>query len=206
MRYLIAAVLLTTSAACASAPTKPTMAARQGPLALGASWVKADLKMKNVDDASVALTDVKGDKGTLVVFTCNHCPWAKAWEGRITALGNAYRAKGVGVVAVNPNDPTAYEEDAFVEMQERAQAAGMTFPYVVDQGGALAQAFGATKTPEVFLFDAGDKLVYYGAVDDNANDEAAVENQYLKDALQSLVDGAPIAVASTKALGCSIKL
>lgn len=197
---LLAAALGGCTHAAAAAP-----GARLEPLPIGSAVAMGDVPMPNVDGKPVTIAGSKGDKGTLVVFTCNHCPWAKAWQDRIVALGNRFTGEGVGVLAVNPNDPTAYPEDGAVQMKERAAELGMKFPYVVDAGGKVARAFGATKTPEVFLFDAAGKLVYYGAVDDNANDPAAVEHKYLEDALTALVAGQPIPKASTKALGCSIK-
>ena len=162
--------------------------------------------MRNVDGTMVSIGSVRGPHGTLVVFTCNHCPWSKIWEGRIVALGNRYSARGIGVIAINPNDPETYEEDSLVEMQERARAAGMSFPYVVDATGEVARAFGATKTPEAFLFDESGALVYHGAVDDNANDPDAVRHRYLRDALEAVLAGATVPRPKTKALGCAIKV
>jgi len=176
-----------------------------GPLPIGAAIPMADVKMKNVDSSELALADVKKPAGTLVVFTCNHCPFAKAWESRIVDLGNAYAAKGVGVVAVNANDPKPYPEDAFEVMQQRAKERGMTFPYVVDATSNLARAFGATKTPEAFLFDKDGKLVYHGSIDDNAQEPAKVENTYLEDALEAVLAGREVPVKETKSIGCGIK-
>jgi hypothetical protein len=141
-----------------------------------------------------------------VVFTCNHCPWVKAWEDRLVALCNEYEKQGIGVVAVNSNDPTDYPEDGYAEMQARAKAKGYEFPYVVDATSGVARAFGATHTPEAYLFDAAGRLVYTGAIDDNAHDPEAVKSRFLKDALDAVVAGSPVPVARTKALGCSIKL
>jgi hypothetical protein len=140
-----------------------------------------------------------------VIFTCNHCPWAKAWEERIAEIGNRFSSRGVGVIAVNPNDPQKVPEDALPEMKLRAQKLGLKFSYAADAGGKLAAAFGATRTPEVFVFDAGDKLVYTGAVDDNAEEPGKVEKKYLEAALGALLEGKKIEVAETKAIGCSIK-
>jgi thiol-disulfide isomerase/thioredoxin len=160
--------------------------------------------MMNVDGERVSITDVAGEKGTLVLFTCNHCPWVKAWEDRMVALGNEYRKKGVGVIAVNSNDPAA-AGDTFRGMQERAREKGFRFPYVVDATSDVARAFGATRTPEAFLFDGKGRLVYHGAIDDSAKDPAAVESHYLRDALAAVASGREPAVRQTKALGCSIK-
>jgi hypothetical protein len=140
-----------------------------------------------------------------VVFTCNHCPWAKAWEQRIVTIGNTYSKRGVGVIAVNPNDPSRYAEDDFTTMQKRAKQRGMKYPYVVDATSEMARAFGASATPEAFLFDAEGKLVYHGTIDDNAHEPQKVTARYLEDALNAVIGGKAVAVQETKALGCSIK-
>jgi hypothetical protein len=121
------------------------------------------------------------------------------------SLGNASVKRGVGVIAINANDPTDYPEDDFSTMQSNAKKSQMEFPYVVDATSDVARAFGATRTPEAFLFDAHGKLVYHGAIDDNAHQPDQVKSRYLEDAVNALVDGKPIALAETKALGCGIK-
>jgi peroxiredoxin len=161
--------------------------------------------MKNIDESQVGIADVAGAKGTLVLFSCNACPFVKAWEARIASLGNEFRGKGIGVIAINSNDPSVNSEDNFPRMQERARNLGFEFPYVVDSGSRVALAMGATRTPEAFLFDAKGKLVYHGVIDDNAHVAADVEQHYLRDALQALVDGKDVSVKTTKALGCTIK-
>lgn len=184
--------------------SKPSM--KTSGLTLGASMPSAAVKMQNVDGRMVTLGEIAGEKGTLVIFTCNHCPYAKAWEARYTEIGNEFMEKGIGVVAVNPNDPSVKEEDGFEEMQARAKKLGMRYPYVVDATSDVARAYGATKTPEVFLFDGKKQLVYRGAVDDDAKDPDGVESPYLRDALTALLEGRPIERPETKAVGCSIKL
>jgi peroxiredoxin len=161
--------------------------------------------MRNVDGQTKTIASVAGERGTLVIFTCNHCPWAQAWESRIVALGNEYRRRGIGVIAINPNDPSVHEEDSFEEMRRRARAAGMRFPYVVDSTSNVARAFGATKTPEAFLFDRRGRLVYHGAIDDNAHEPDDVEHRFLRDALAAVVAGEDVPRAETRAMGCSIK-
>ncbi len=164
------------------------------------------MKLANVDGGSITLAESRGKKGTLVVFTCNHCPWAQAWEGRIIELGNAYAKKGFGVVAINSNDPAAYPEDDFPVMKQRAKERGMAFPYVVDATSDLARAFGATHTPEAYVFDKDGRLVYHGGVDDNAKQPDQVTARWLYDALEAVSAGKPVALKETKAMGCSIKL
>ena len=196
------------AASQSSAPKEKTpepVATREGPLPIGAKATMVDAKMQNVDEKMVTIAAQKGEKGTLVVFTCNHCPYAKAWEGRIAKIGNEAQKMGFGVIAINSNDPSAYPSDGLAEMKVRAKEVGFAFPYVVDATSDVARAYGATKTPEVFLFDANDTLVYYGAVDDNYRDASKVDNHYLSEAVGAVAAGQPITKTVTKALGCSIK-
>ncbi len=172
-------------------------------LKLGDKAPLAGTKMKNVDGTEVSITDIAGTKGALVIFSCNHCPFVKAWEGRIATLGNEYRDKGVGVIVINANDPVAYAEDSLEEMQARAKKLGFKFPYAVDATSDVARAFGASKTPECFLFDAGGQLVYHGAVDDSKQGD--VKEPYLKNAIEALLAGKEVAVKETKFVGCGIK-
>lgn len=174
-------------------------------LATGDAAPMKDTKLKNVDGRELTIAEVVGPKGTLVVFTCNHCPFAKAWESRIVEIGNQAQKNGVGVIAINSNDPKVAAADGYEAMQARAKEKGFQFPYTVDDTSNVARAFGAARTPEIYLFDASGKLVYHGAVDDNSEDAAAVQQHYLRDAVDNLVAGKPLTVAETKALGCSIK-
>lgn len=163
------------------------------------------VKMKDVSGRMVSIADVRGEKGTMVMFSCNACPWVKAWETRIAELGNRAQEMGFGVIVINPNDPAKVAEDSYEVMQQRAKERGFKFPYVVDDTSGVAKAFGATRTPEVFLFDAAGKLVYHGAIDDNAREPEKVEKRYLADALNAVAKGAPVPVAETKAIGCTLK-
>lgn len=174
-------------------------------LTIGDQLVKTDVAMKGVSGESTTIAKAAGEKGTLVVFTCNHCPYVKAWEERIAEVGNDALTKDVGVIAINSNDPEKYPEDDMGEMKKRAKKFGLKFPYVVDSTSDVARAYGAAKTPEFFLFDADGKLVYHGALDDNAEDPEKVEKTWLADAINALAEGKEIEVATTKALGCSIK-
>jgi len=174
-------------------------------LPIGAKPPQADVSMDAHTGALVTLAKAKGKLGTLVIFTCNHCPWAKAWETRIAAIGNAAQKQGFGVVAINPNDAKKVPEDNMDAMKVRAKELKLEFPYAVDATSGIAKAFGATKTPEVFLFDANDKLVYYGAIDDNAEKPAEVKHKFLEEALAAVAAKKPVPTAETKAIGCGIK-
>jgi len=199
---MISAIAFVTAAAAAASAGEST-----GGLALGTKVpaAVAKTKMKNVDGKMVSIADVTGKSGTLIIFTCNHCPFAKDWEQRIVELGNSYAGKGIGVILVNANDPTLHADDGFDEMQARAKSRGMKIPYVVDDTSKVARAFGASVTPEAFLFDKAGKLAYHGTIDDNRQDPGKVKARYLKDALDAVVGGKAPAVHETKGLGCSIK-
>jgi len=175
------------------------------PLALGSTAPMATTALKNIDGKSITIATAGGRKGTLVFFICNHCPFVKGWQTRIASVGNAAKSRGVGVLAINANDPAAYPEDGFAEMQKRAKDVGYKFAYAVDPTSDVARAFGASHTPEVFLFDAKGKLVYHGAIDDNMREPKSVEHKWLEDAVNAVVSGKPVPVAETKALGCGIK-
>ena len=175
-----------------------------GGLKIGDKAPASSVKMKNVDGSEVSIADVAGKEGTLVIFSCNHCPFVKAWEGRITEISNAYKDKGIGVIIINSNDPTEYAEDSFAEMQKRAEKLGLKAPYVVDATSDVARAFDATRTPEAFLFDKDGKLVYHGAIDDSKK-ASDVEKHFLRDALDALIAGKSVTVQETKFVGCGIK-
>ena len=199
---MVSAIAILTGAAAVATAGEST-----GGLALGTKVpaAVAKTKMKNVDGKMLSIADVTGKAGTLVVFTCNHCPFAKAWEERIVELGNTYAGKGVGVILVNANDPAMHPDDGYEGMQAHAKDRGMKIPYVVDDTSGVARAFGASVTPEAFLFDKTGKLAYHGTIDDNHKDAAKVQSRYLKDALDAVVAGKAPAQPETKSLGCGIK-
>jgi len=182
------------------------LSASQGmALDLGAKMPSADLKMTNAVGKSMSLADIKGKEGALVIFTCNHCPFVKAWQDRMVKIANTYAAKGVGVAFVNANDPVAIPEDDLDHMRQLAETKGYTFPYLMDETSAVAHAFGATRTPEAFLFDKDGKLVYHGTIDDSTYDAAKVTKPYVENALAELVAGKAISEPETKSVGCTIK-
>jgi len=180
-------------------------AAHAAVLQLGAAIPAADIAMENVDGHHLTLTAGRGEKGTLVIFSCNHCPFVQAWQKRMVSLGNEYTGKGIGVVFVNANDPAAYPMDNLATMKQVAAREGFRFPFVVDTSSDVARAFGASRTPEAFLFDGADHLIYHGAIDDNAYEPDRVEKRYLRDALDALLAGRPVNPAEVPFIGCSIK-
>jgi peroxiredoxin len=168
----------------------------------------ADFKLKNIDNKMVSLSDFKDAKGYIVIFTCNHCPYAKAYESRIIALNDKYAPKGYPVIAINPNDPKILPEDSFEGMQQRAKDKGFTFPYLLDEGQKIYPQFGATRTPHVFVLNKenGKNIVrYIGAIDDNYADINDISHKYVEAAVDALLANEPIVQTTTVAIGCSIK-
>lgn len=160
--------------------------------------------LPGVDGRRHALDDYAGASALVLVQSCNHCPYAQAWEGRIDAAQREYGPRGVQVVAISSNDAGAFPEDSFEEMQARAKRQEFSFDYLYDEDQRLARALGSQRTPEVFLFDAGRTLVYHGAVDDS-RDERAVQQHYLRDALDAVLVGEDPPVAETPSVGCTVK-
>jgi len=167
-----------------------------------------DFKLKNVDNTWVALSDYNDSKGAIVIFTCNHCPYAKAYEQRIMDLDEKFADKGFPVIAINPNDPAVYEEDSFENMQKRSQEKGYTFPYLFDEEQNVYPEFGATRTPHIYVLSNGKKgwmVEYIGAIDNNYADASDADEKYVEDAVMALLNGDKPEVTETKAIGCSIK-
>ncbi|MBD2767900.1 thioredoxin family protein [Hymenobacter sp. BT664] len=163
-----------------------------------------DFKLKNVDGKLVSLADNKAAKGYIVVFTCNTCPYAKAYESRIVALHHKYAPQGYPVVAINPNDPAVVPGDSYAAMQTKKYA----FPYLQDESQQVAKAYGATRTPQLYVLtrQGSDLIVSYtGAIDDNSEDAKLVKTKYAENALTEILAGKPVSVSATKAIGCTIK-
>ena len=165
----------------------------------------ADFTLKNIDGKMVSLADYTDAKGFIVVFTCNSCPWAVMYEDRLNDLHNTYAAKGYPVVAINPNNPEIKPDDSFEGMQMRAKEKNFEFAYLFDERQTVYPAFGATKTPHVYLLDKDLRVQYIGAIDDSPRDSEAVKTKYVEDAIMALERGAKPDPDFTKAVGCSIK-
>lgn len=165
-----------------------------------------DFKLKSVDNKMYSMADYKDAKGFIVVFTCNHCPFAVKYEDRIIDLAKKYKSKGYVLLAINPNDPAAQPEDSFELMQKRAKEKKFTFPYLFDEGQKIYPQYGATKTPHVFLLDKNLVVKYIGAIDDNVEDASQVKEKYLENAIAALEKGEEPTPNTTKAIGCSIKV
>ncbi len=171
-------------------------------LALGAQ--APPFELPGVDGQSHALGDYAEAPALALVWSCNHCPYVRAWEGRMIAIQRDYADRGVRLVAVSSNDAESYPEDSFDEMRARARREGFNFDYLYDEDQSIARAYGPERTPEVFLFDADRRLVYHGAIDDS-RDEQAVRRHYLRDALDAVLAGEDPPVADTPPVGCSVK-
>ena len=168
-----------------------------------------DFSLKNIDGKMVSLSDYKDAKGFLVIFTCNSCPYAVAYEDRIVALDKKYAGKGVPVIAINPNNPKKQPKDSYDLMKVRAKEKGFTFPYLFDEGQKIYPQYGATRTPHVYLLEKtakGNVVRYIGAIDDNYQNAASVETKYVEEAIDAMLANKPIPIKTTKAIGCSIKV
>ncbi len=141
----------------------------------------------------------------VIIFSCNHCPYVQAYEERIKSIVSDYGSKGIGLAAINSNDDKGYPEDSFENMKIRAEEREFNFPYLRDETQETAKAFGATHTPEIFVFDSERKLKYHGKIDDNWQEEEKVVSTYLRDALDELLDGKEVSVPETFSIGCTIK-
>ena len=175
-------------------------------LSIGDKAPMTSAKMKNIDGEKLNLDGLAKVNGTLVVFTCNTCPFVIQWEDRYPEVAKLAAKNGIGVALINSNAAKREGDDSIEEMKKHAAEKGYgELAYLVDEKSALANAFGAKTTPHIFLFDKDWKLVYEGAIDDNSKNGKAVEATYLKDALNNLKAGKEINPNNTKAIGCSIK-
>jgi peroxiredoxin len=171
--------------------------------------VATDFSLENIDGSMVSLSNFDTAKGFIVVFTCNTCPYAVAYEDRIEALNKAYASAGYPVVAIMPNNVSVKPGDSMEAMKQRAQEKGFTFPYLIDIDQSIYPQYGATKTPHVYVLQKtqkGNIVKYIGAIDDNYKDASKVKVKYVEDAVKALLSGSEIKTSKTKAIGCSIKV
>jgi peroxiredoxin len=188
-------------------PTKPAKVNQEEVKPLSVGDIAPDFQLLNVDGATVSLAE-KANRGAIIVFTSNHCPFSQVYERRIIELHNNFAEKGFPVIAINPNDSVVEPEDSYTVMQKLASGRNYSFPYLLDAGQSTAKAYGATKTPHVFVLqnENGTMIVkYIGSIDDNADDISAVTQHYVANAVTELLEGREVSVANTKAVGCSIK-
>ncbi len=161
--------------------------------------------LPGTDDQQHALSDYAEKTAVAVIFSCNHCPYVRAWEDRLVQIQHDYASKGVQLITINANDATRYPDDNMASMKQRAQEKAFPFPYLFDESQETARAYGAERTPEVFLFDQAGLLRYHGAIDDNYEDPNGVEQAYLRNALDAVLAGQEPQPAQTPPVGCTIK-
>ncbi|MBN2731524.1 MAG: thioredoxin family protein [Balneolaceae bacterium] len=174
-------------------------------LKIGAKAPMLETPVKDVSGKMITMKEVAGENGLLVNFSCNTCPWVKRWEDRYNPIAELARENGIGVIALNPNTASRERGDSFEDMQQRAEQSNYSFYYALDEQSKIAEAFGASRTPHIYLFNSDMELVYRGAIDDNARSAAEVEKPYLKNAIQELAAGKEITTKTSKSLGCTIK-
>ena len=161
--------------------------------------------LPGVDGETHSLDSFAGAELLVVVFTCNHCPYAIACEDRLIAIQRDYRDKGVQLVAINPNDAVNYPDDSFEKMKERAADKDFPFPYLHDETQEVARAYDAACTPDVFVFDRERKLLYNGRIDDNWQAPDKVSRRELRELLDAALQGQTVDFKHTPSMGCSIK-
>lgn len=161
--------------------------------------------LKTTEGKILSSKDLGDLNGLCVIFTCNHCPYAQAYEARIKALSEAFLNNGIKFLAISANDADSYPQDSFENMVLKKEEAKWHFPYLHDETQSTARAFDAACTPESYLFDKDLNLYYHGRIDDNHQDQSAITDHSLSDAINSLLEGLPPKQKLTPAIGCSIK-
>ena len=177
----------------------------QTPISVGTRVPMITHKMEDVSGRNISLGEVADQNGLLVIFSCNTCPVVMRMEDRYAQLSSLARSNRIGMIAINSNEAYRDRGDGFDDMVKRAQKMDYNFNYVLDEGHKVADAFGANKTPHVFLFNGDMELVYSGSIDDNPNNAASVKQHYLRDAINQLINGETISKSSSNTQGCSIK-
>ncbi|MEM6628592.1 MAG: thioredoxin family protein [Bacteroidota bacterium] len=185
-----------------------TLGYAQSPKGYQIGDIVTDFSLKNVDENMVSLVDYQEAKGFIVIVSCNSCPWVKRYEDRMIELHNEYASQGYPVVAINPNDVTRSPGDSFEAMQVRSKEKGFPFDYLYDETQEIAKAFGASYTPEAFVLKKttdGLKLMYHGAIDDSPREASSVEERFVGQAVNSLIEGESPEKPRAKGIGCSVK-
>jgi len=163
--------------------------------------------LKNVDGKMVSSADYPDAKGFILVFTCNHCPFAKLYPPRLNQLQRQFKPLGVPLFAISSTDTVEYEDDGFLHMVQKARLEKFDFPYLMDESQAMAKQFGAQKTPHAYVIwkkDGKWQIEYDGAIDDNGAQPELVKKSYVKDAVESLLAGRPVQVKKTASIGCQL--
>lgn len=179
--------------------------ATSDPITIGSDLPKAEVKMHDVSGKMLSIKEVAKNNGVLVMFSCNTCPYVVKNQDRTAAIAAYALKNNIGVIVLNSNEAYRDKDDSFDAMKAYAKDQQYKWNYVVDKNHEVADAFGANRTPEVFMFDKNMKLVYHGAIDDNPSDASAVNREHLKMAINELAEGKEIVVKETKSVGCTIK-
>ena len=174
-------------------------------LPIGSAMPKADIKLKDVSGIEISLKELKKENGMLIMFSCNTCPYVIKNQQRTIDIAAYAQKNKIGLIILNSNEGLRNNEDSYLAMQQYAKAQQYKWHYAVDKNNEIADAFGATRTPECFLFNADLKLAYHGAIDDNPSDATAVNRNHLKEAINEMVAGKEISFKETRSVGCGIK-
>lgn len=166
-----------------------------------------NFSLKNVDGKMVSLSDYPEAKGFIIIFTCNHCPFAKLYPDRLNKLNDTYKKQGIPLIAISSMDTISYEEDSYIQMIQKAKKENFQFPYLYDADQSIAKLFGAQKTPHAFVIWRNDnhfEIKYSGAIDDNGMHPKQVKNEYIRLAVDELLQGKSVAINETVTIGCQI--
>ena len=177
----------------------------QTSIAIGSNAPLLDQAMKDVSGKMIAVKDAMKQNGVLVMFSCNTCPYVIKNQSRTKEIAAFAKANNIGIIVLNSNEAQRGGDDSFAAMQQYAKNQGYDFPYVVDANHQQADAYGATRTPELFLLDVQGKLVYKGAIDDSPADIAKVNRIHAREAIKELVDGKSVSIKESRSVGCTIK-
>ena len=175
------------------------------PLPIGAPIPNADKKMKDISGKEISFKDAMNKNGLLVMFSCNTCPIVHKYQSRTVGVCKYAQAKQIGVILLNSNEGYRNDGDSYTDMKDYAKEQSYNWPYVLDNNSVMANAFGASRTPECYLFNAAGKLVYHGAIDDNQNGPAEVTRKHLSVAMDEMLAGKDVSVKTTRSVGCNIK-
>ena len=177
----------------------------QSPLSPGATLPTIDQPLQRVDGGTVPVKGLTGAKGTVFLFWSNRCPWADKYESRVQSLVSTFADRGVQFVRVNAGEAATEKSEVPEASRARAKKRGYAAPYVLDSGARLARALGATRVPHTFVFDANNRLVYVGAIDDSPGDPGRVETPHLRNALEAMLEGRAPPEPKTRAFGCRLQ-
>lgn len=161
--------------------------------------------LPGTDGKKWGVHDFDGSSLLLVIFSCNHCPYAQAWEGRIIEVVRDYAVKGLGTIVINPNETLNYPDDKMDRMVERARSKAYPFPYVRDDDQSVARTYGALVTPHPFLFDRKRRLIFQGKIDDSWQEPGKVKHRYLREAIEAGLSGKPPPTPQSSVIGCTVK-